>query len=1119
MSNLVEKHPPSHPESTLAQWINRTIEMQGLRFKLHLRGNNLHLLCEGDRPPNRVKLLHRLLPALQKTDLNALTSADAPQIYQIQIYGCKVGQTHPAWTSTIYLNQIDSHLSQLQTEAATPPASSTSQPPSPNSGKFALALSNRSLAKQGHGTAIASYLSETLSDMGVAVRVSVRSVACTVNSSVYSTDIIRPAATVKRLWIACEASYSPDPSLIGESITQKLRDLEIEGYRDAVIRFQVAGEGHPDWLLRVDLTPSDEMLREWARWGDIEAVQRLLNQAVAHLDAQFSAASLKESTLHLFCSVIAGSPTAETAKVPDLQQIRTKIAPLLDVLGPQGIHAVTIYGQVVGQESPAWLERLELPAASHPALADPPLSLALQEDWSAVAFLLHRLLNPDLDRYLATGGIRLQLLPKHDLLHIMSEASLCPDQHQVGQTIVRFLKQLKLPDVTGVRIYGRRAGQKHPLWSYGVDFIVRDRLVPEATPEFAATDAYVSELLTQPDGEVIRPDLTPEDIQSAWTNLHQRTLSWVQQALIRSQLFTAQADSNTRSLALPSQADTQSGKIAIVWGIVGILLVVQTNWLLERMLRREMAATATVPTSVQSSPEVQSSQQNASPSPTSNPSTSVVSSTQPIETEEPTEFPFSGLELPRSNETDTEAFDTKGFTELDPESTGQNPQPTSPAPVEPLPSPEAVPGSPDGTIPAETAPAETVPTEAASALPYTPQNTAVNFALAQRLGAEATLPSFNSRQFNDKLELYYRILEESGPPDVLIVGSSRALRGVDPTALEQSLAEVGYPDIKVFNFGINGATAQVIDLLVRQILLPEQLPKLIIWADGARAFNSNAVDVTYNGITASPAYQDLAQGILQLPRVGQSETEAGSTSPLATREGLNTTLTDSYQALDRWFSQQLATATRTYEDRDRLKNLLQQGMTLLVPTAPTTPSITPELLASDSRVPLSNTPAEALPVDYEFVDADGFLSLGVQFNPATYYQKYAKVPGDYDRDYSGFQIPGTQETALLSLLQHTQTQQVPIFFVNLPLTDEYLDAPRKDYEQKFRDYMVSLSLNQPGFKFHDLGEVWLTEYDYFSDPSHLNRYGAYAVSNRIAQDPRITWPKKAEDGGQKPEGE
>ncbi|NJL45502.1 MAG: hypothetical protein HC922_06710 [Leptolyngbyaceae cyanobacterium SM2_3_12] len=43
--------------------------------------------------------------------------------------------------------------------------------------------------------------------------------------------------------------------------------------------------------------------------------------------------------------------------------------------------------------------------------------------------------------------------------------------------------------------------------------------------------------------------------------------------------------------------------------------------------------------------------------------------------------------------------------------------------------------------------------------------------------ARAAFPSFNSQQLNEKLALYYQRLEESGPPDVLIIGSSRALAG------------------------------------------------------------------------------------------------------------------------------------------------------------------------------------------------------------------------------------------------------------------------------------------------------------------------------------------------------
>jgi hypothetical protein len=115
------------------------------------------------------------------------------------------------------------------------------------------------------------------------------------------------------------------------------------------------------------------------------------------------------------------------------------------------------------------------------------------------------------------------------------------------------------------------------------------------------------------------------------------------------------------------------------------------------------------------------------------------------------------------------------------------------------------------------------------------------------------------------------------------------------------------------------------------------------------------------------------------------------------------------------------------------------------------------------------------------------------------------VTGTYDRDYSNFRIPGVQQDALLSVLRYAQTQQIPIVFVNLPLTDEYLDPVRLSYEQDFREYMVRMGMEQSGFIFRDFGRLWTEEYDYFSDPSHLNRYGAYAVSRQLAQDPLIPW--------------
>ncbi|NJN49729.1 MAG: hypothetical protein HC805_08165 [Alkalinema sp. RL_2_19] len=121
-------------------------------------------------------------------------------------------------------------------------------------------------------------------------------------------------------------------------------------------------------------------------------------------------------------------------------------------------------------------------------------------------------------------------------------------------------------------------------------------------------------------------------------------------------------------------------------------------------------------------------------------------------------------------------------------------------------------------------------------------------------------PSLSTPQIDRQLELYLRYLAQEGRPDVLIVGSSRALQGVDPVALQTALATAGYPKLKVFNFGINGATAQVVNLQLNRLLKPEQWPRVIVWADGVRAFNSGRLDRTYRNIQVSQGFQKLQTG-------------------------------------------------------------------------------------------------------------------------------------------------------------------------------------------------------------------------------------------------------------------
>lgn len=478
-------------QQSLLQWVSQATGINTLGVKIQLRGNDLHILCESVECPQRWRTLSDLLQALQQTDLDALKKNEQPSIYQVFVYGRKKGEKQPEWCHRVHLNQLDRHLEQVH--QALLQDSESKQPGG------ALIVSSESLARQGNPEAIARYLSETLSSLGVSVQVKVK------KQKPSSNDVLES----NRLWIFCQSSYTPDPSLIAEPIAQKLRDLKLSGYQDAVIAAQVIGENTPDWLLRVDLTPPEKMLKEWARWGDLQAIARVLTEALSLKVAV--QVSLKESTLHIFCTPFEQS---ETAQIPDKTFCLQAILPQLEAIAPQGILAATIYGQQTADSQPVWVDWVSLPATTHSAFKPSALELASSGDREAIVFLLERLLNPDLDFRLQTGGTRVLLLRKSNLLHIMCDAPVCPSRKQVASKVTQFLRSLNIAGVVGVRVYGRRSGNKEPFWHYGVDFQHRQRLVPEATPEFAATSACVNELLPSDNEPVLRPDLTPAEVQS-----------------------------------------------------------------------------------------------------------------------------------------------------------------------------------------------------------------------------------------------------------------------------------------------------------------------------------------------------------------------------------------------------------------------------------------------------------------------------------------------------------------------------------------------------------------------------------------------------------------------------
>lgn len=360
--------------------------------------------------------------------------------------------------------------------------------------------------------------------------------------------------------------------------------------------------------------------------------------------------------------------------------------------------------------------------------------------------------------------------------------------------------------------------------------------------------------------------------------------------------------------------------------------------------------------------------------------------------------------------------------------------------------------------------------------------------------AQLPFPSFDNEIFDQQLLLYLSYTASVGKPDVLIVGSSRALVGVDPRQLQQALAAQGKGSLKIFNFAVNGATAQLIDFQLRQLLTPEQLPRLILWADGVRAFNSGRVDRTYNSLVGSQGYQRLMVG--DRPRLPQSRSQTfdgcqilpGFSTCSATPQKLNASVgsarsKEPSEAFRARVSFQTSSNSVPSSDDSSLLNQLTDGV------------IAQQLTSSPNTGGYSSSA----------IDASGFLPLDTRFDPNLYYQKNQRVSGGYDADYQLFSLAGQQAVALNSIKAFARQRQIPLVFVNLPLTQDYLDTVRQSREEQFQQFMQQQV--SPGFVFIDLDKQWLNQNQYFTDPSHLNRYGAAAISRQLAANRQIPWPQ------------
>ena len=317
-----------------------------------------------------------------------------------------------------------------------------------------------------------------------------------------------------------------------------------------------------------------------------------------------------------------------------------------------------------------------------------------------------------------------------------------------------------------------------------------------------------------------------------------------------------------------------------------------------------------------------------------------------------------------------------------------------------------------------------------------------NLALAQQRadqqGLARAFPALGSDVLDEQVSLYRAYVAALGPPDVLILGSSRALQGVDPQVFQQALAVQGYPGLRVYNLSVNGATAQVVSFITRQLLAPDLHPRLIVWAEGSRAFNSGRFDRTFAEILESPGYA-------------------------AVRDG----------------------AALTLQPPDELAQ-----------TAADNPE-TDETAAAAPGEDYGTVPPSP-------INSQGFLAVNDQFNPAVYYRSFPTVRGQYDSAYRPFRLAGVQTVSFEAMTEFLRSQNIPLVYVNLPLSNDYLDRVRLGYERQFQGFLQNWA-NQGTLTLVDLLEDWRWRSHLFADPSHINRYGAREIASLLAADERIPW--------------
>lgn len=193
---------------------------------------------------------------------------------------------------------------------------------------------------------------------------------------------------------------------------------------------------------------TQQNLLQLAKQGNADAIVTLINR---HLQAKgiTAKAVLKDECLQVMLE--AAQPPSQKILVPFLQKGITS-------LGCEIIRKVKVYGRQSGESFPDWHEEFSLLKAEF-TLPE----LARQKDIQAITKLINEWLKSD--------SISVKASLKGDCLQVMLEAAQVPNRN-TASLVSEQLKELGIPGLTTLRIYGKQAGEDFPDWNQEIGLTV-----------------------------------------------------------------------------------------------------------------------------------------------------------------------------------------------------------------------------------------------------------------------------------------------------------------------------------------------------------------------------------------------------------------------------------------------------------------------------------------------------------------------------------------------------------------------------------------------------------------------------------------------------------------------